>query len=114
MYLSIADDGYYWTREDQDSKIISGDFGSISHYLPGKMLLHSNRFECENTKSTSWLRMDTDVSNVRLLSVYDPNLAINLLIQCSEPFVRPVHERGEKGGRAGSFLPKERLSKLDP
>jgi hypothetical protein len=58
---------------------MGGDLGRIRHYLPGKMILYSDRKECETSRRGSWRNMDRDESNVRVRSIDNPNFVLTLL-----------------------------------
>lgn len=79
IYLSIDADGYYWTQLDGTETVLGADFGRIEHRLPGKMILYSDRTECETSKIGEWLWMDQVGSTVRIRGSEDKSLAVNLV-----------------------------------
>lgn len=78
LYMELNEDGYYVMREDKKTGLpVQLDFGSMDHFKPGLMILHSDRAECDRD-GIAFLKMDQQDGAVRLRSTDDRNFAAPL------------------------------------
>ncbi len=79
LYMELSEDGYYVMREDKKSGLpVQLDFGSMEHFKPGLMILHSDRAECQED-GIVYLKMDQKDGAVRLRSTDDRSFAVPLV-----------------------------------
>ncbi|WP_141735730.1 hypothetical protein [Oligoflexus tunisiensis] len=93
-YLELNEDGYYMTVEDSEGQLRAGDSGSVDHFKPGLMIVHTDRPECVRKGKITFLKMDRADNTVRLRDYRDDAYALPLVAIEPRERLRMMNELG--------------------
>jgi hypothetical protein len=91
-YLELNEDGYYMTFENKEGQLRAVDSGSVDHFKPGLMILHTDRPECERKGKITFLKMDQADDTVRLRDYRDDAFALPLVAIEQRERLRTMHD----------------------